>query len=46
MEVTHLQKVNYSGKIYVQMTVIGHNRTWKNWVSLKEFIKNNPDVEI
>jgi len=31
---------------YVQYTVIGQNRTWPDFMSVKEFKKLNPKVEV
>lgn len=31
---------------YVEYTVIGKNRKWKNFMSLKEFKKLNPNINI
>lgn len=31
---------------YVEVTIIGKNRQWKNWYPLDEFKRLNPDIEI
>lgn len=54
-EVTDLQLVSYEeyGKDglmqdnkYVKYTVVGHNRTWPDFMPVKDFKKLNPDVQV
>lgn len=48
-QTTH-KEYNQKGKLtnndYVEFTVIGKNRKWKNFMSLKDFKKLNPNIKL
>jgi len=50
LEQTSHKEYDKDGKLkkndYVEFTVIGKNRKWKNFMSLKEFRKLNPKIKL